>query len=55
MHEAALLAMSGAGLQIILLDGEVEVVKYINPGSFSIEISKGQFQQSLLICSKSEK
>lgn len=61
MHEAALLAMSGlarfsrAELHIIILRGEVEIVKHINPKSFNIEIYKGQFQQSLIICCKSEK
>lgn len=55
MHEALLLTVSGArndkkklkgrcsryGLQTILLDGEKEVVKYINPKPSRIEISKG--------------
>lgn len=61
MHEAALSAMSGlarfsrAELHIIVLDGEVEIVKHVNPKSFNTEISKGHFQQILIICCKSEK
>lgn len=46
---------SRVGLQIILPDREVELVKYINPKYFNTELSKGQFQQTLLICCKSEK
>lgn len=50
-----LVRFSRVGLQIILLDGEVEVVKYVNPKSCNIEISKEQFRQSLLIFCKSKK
>lgn len=46
---------SSVGLQTILPHGELEAVKYVNPKYFNIKKAKGQFQQSLLICCKSEK